>query len=161
MRDGKGLARLRDDQGGAVLVEFIVAFVPMIVTFFSFTQVAQLFAAGLVMRHAAVVAARDASVSHGACIPNKEDLDDEGDAARAAVSVWNQRLHVVDVSTDYDEKDPFGDVKTTTSFAYDCTVPLGRLFVCPGGTVVRSFTVKLPHSGARYDHACTTRSGGA
>ena len=54
---------LRGDKRGAVLAEFAMAAFPLLLTFFSFAQVAKLYTANLVIRHAAMVGARAAIVT--------------------------------------------------------------------------------------------------
>jgi Flp pilus assembly protein TadG len=45
----KELRSLKSDQRGAVLVEFVVAFVPLMTVFFVFTQLSQLLVAKLIV----------------------------------------------------------------------------------------------------------------
>ena len=60
MRGRRG--RLIDDRGGAVYVEFIVVFMPMFVLWLGMTQMGLLFAAKMVVQHAADAACRAAIV---------------------------------------------------------------------------------------------------
>ena len=56
------LKGLRKDKRGAVLVEFLVAFMPLMITFSSFVQVAQIATASIVTKHSTIVGARAAAV---------------------------------------------------------------------------------------------------
>lgn len=55
-------SRLRHDQRGAVYVETLIAFMPLLLTFFSVLQVMELYAAKLMVRRAASAAVRAAVV---------------------------------------------------------------------------------------------------
>lgn len=56
---------LRDDTRGAVYVEFLIAFIPVLTFFLCVLQLAMLYTAKLYVDHAAVVAARSAAVVFG------------------------------------------------------------------------------------------------
>ena len=149
-----GVNAILRNRKGAALVEFIMALVPMNFAFFSFTQFAQVSVADAVMHHATTVAARYAMVSYPSCIP-KVGAGADSDiaaAARRAIGPFANKLSVQDVRADYRGGDPWGDFDVTATYDYQCTVPLGKL-ICGGG-ITRTITVKVPHSGARYDHAC-------
>jgi hypothetical protein len=57
-----GRGCLREDEGGAVYVEFLLAFIPLFTLFLGMTQMALLYTGNIVVRHAASMAARSAVV---------------------------------------------------------------------------------------------------
>lgn len=86
---GKSRTLLRD-RGGAVYVEFLLAFVPLFFLFLGMIQMAMAYACDLVVRHAAVTAARAAAVVIDDN-PNRYD----GDARRRFETDGNQRDTVI------------------------------------------------------------------
>ncbi|WP_394843203.1 pilus assembly protein [Pendulispora brunnea] len=138
---------------GAIAVEFVIAFMPMALAFFSFTQLGFAYTAGIVMRHAATVTARYASVTQGKCMPGSPSSDPAA-AAKAALGPWSSKISVQGVEASYTGAGPQGPLPTTVRFAYTCTVPLGKNIVCNGGKLQKEIRVTLPHHGASYNHAC-------
>jgi len=61
MRSFQAAKRLRDDTRGAVYVEFLIAFMPVFVFFLCLLQLALLFSAKLVVKHATVTGSRSAA----------------------------------------------------------------------------------------------------
>src|SRR5438105_4177930 len=96
---------LHKDQRGAVLVEFLVAFMPLMITFSSFVQLAQITTARLVTKHATIVAARAAAVisnEHNNTPDAKKGKNqDEIEAAvQAGLGPWGQTMTNVKVEID-------------------------------------------------------------
>jgi Flp pilus assembly protein TadG len=142
---------LRKNNQGAVLAEFMVAILPMLLCFFVFTQIAHLYTANLVFKHAANVAARATVViTQKDLNPGKNGEEgDITDAAKAALGPWNAAFSNVSVShTQAGEQ--YGIITTTTTATFTCAVPMGRQIVCPGGTRTMTQAVALPLQGARY-----------
>jgi hypothetical protein len=81
---------LMRDRGGAVYVEFLLAFVPLFFLFLGMIQMAMAYACDLVVRHAAVTAARAAAV---VIDDNPERYD--GDARRRFETDGNQRDTII------------------------------------------------------------------
>ena len=138
---------------GAIAVEFVIAFMPMALTFFTFTQLGFAYTAGIVMRHAAVVTARYASVTQGKCMPGSPSSDLPA-AAKAALGPWSSKIEVQSVEASYKGGGPYDPLPATLRFAYTCNVPLGKNIVCNGGKLQKEVRVTLPHHGAPYSHAC-------
>ncbi|MBN8613840.1 MAG: pilus assembly protein [Deltaproteobacteria bacterium] len=61
-KDRKPTKTLAADTGGAVYVEFILSFIPLLFMFLGIIQMAMLYAASIVVQHAAVTATRAAAV---------------------------------------------------------------------------------------------------
>src|SRR6187200_1400797 len=91
------LTDLRRDDRGAVLVEFIVAFLPLMTVFAFFMQLEQMATASLVLKHAAVVGARAAAVianenrnTPDAADSNNRDVVER--AVREALGPWGTTM---------------------------------------------------------------------
>jgi hypothetical protein len=139
-------------------VEFLIALVPLLITFFSFVQIAQIATARLVVKHAAIVGARAASVisnAHGNT-PDQKMGDNQSEieqGVKAALGPWLKTMESVTVQiTDNSScDDPYGKISVKVSTQYRCSVPLGN-FVCARGGLKHAlvFTHAFPHQGARY-----------
>ncbi len=158
-----GLRRLIAAKRGAVAAEFAIAFMPLAITFLSFTQEAQLYTAHLVFKHAALAAGRAAITTVSKCNPGQDrdrrrDPQDVQIAAFDALGAgaWQSHFASVQASAQYGGGDPYGPVTTKTTATYMCTVPLGKTIVCGGllGQVKMQETVILPHQGAQYNNSC-------
>lgn len=160
---------LRKDTRGAVMAEFAIALMPMLMAFFGFVQVSRAFQANLVLRHSAIVAARAAAVisnkndnlpkekdSDGNDNGNKDDGQEEVELAAAlALRPWLEDGAFDNVTVNIDDKstrdDPYGMVNVTVTATYNCGVPLGKLLVCgTDATLTKSITAGFPHQGAKY-----------
>ena len=146
--------RRRTGQRGAVLVEFVIAAVPLLMMFFCFTQVAALANAKLVMKHAAVAATRSAIVIMP---PNPGDngtMDDVRIAAGMAMGTYliDGKLVAPDTqcTSQASNDDPYGLVTCTVTATYVCAVPMGKWWVCGGPVKVLTERMSLPNQGARY-----------
>ena len=152
------LKKLHRDRKGAVLVEFLIAFMPLMMTFSSFVQVAQIATASLVARHSTVVAARAAAVISNKYknTPDAAVGKNKGEvtaAYEAALGPWAPTMTAVDVEINDDalKEDVFGMVEVTSTALYSCSVPFGNFLVC-GGSRKHQITksVKFPHQGGCY-----------
>jgi Flp pilus assembly protein TadG len=155
-----GLRSVHKDQRGAVLVEFLVAFMPLMITFSSFVQLAQITTARLVTKHSAIVAARAAAVisnEHNNTPDAKKGKNqDEIEASvQAALGPWGKTMTNVKVDIDDQSSadDNFGMVKVTVTARYKCSVPFGGLLVCGAAGGVHEIVQKaaFPHQGACYE----------
>src|SRR5262249_28860646 len=156
---GLGLREIHRDTRGAALIEFVLAFLPMLMVFFSFAQAAQLAKAKLMLKHSAVAATRAAVVikdKDSGSTTNPGDNGEETDVTWAANGALGNYLLDRDLdapSADCqrpDTSDPFGLVTCTVRATYHCDVPLGKYLVCGGGTMDLTERMSLPLQGARY-----------
>jgi hypothetical protein len=161
MKPGEARGRFAAAERGAVLAEFIVAFPVLMLTYFSFLQMAQAFTAGLVMRHATVAVARYASVAYPTrSIPDGADRATDGagdnpswrEAAMQALGPWKDvvRVKAADVRVEGELRDGQGDLETRVDYEYSCHVPMAKYIVCRGGRITRSVRVESPLHGATY-----------
>jgi hypothetical protein len=151
----KGLVR---NKRGAVLVEFAVAIMPLLMTFFVFFQVAVMVTAKMFVRHATIAAARAGIVikGGGATNPMKggQEQGSDGDIQMAFTSglgEWGANGMLTGTVSVSDPGGPTGDVTATSAVLFKCNVPLGRRFVCPGGSILPMVDrATLPKQGAEY-----------
>jgi Flp pilus assembly protein TadG len=149
--------RLHRNTKGAVLAEFVIAFVPLLTTFFSFVQLSKIATARLVLKHGTIVGARAASVISNA---NNNTPDATGDgkgditnAVKGAMGPWVSKGAIsvdVQVNDQSTRDDPYGWVTVTVKATYKCTVPMGFI-ACGGGTKQLEESYRMPHQGAIYD----------
>lgn len=166
------------DARGAVLVEFMVAFMPLMATFFGTLQLLQLATAKMVVKHATVVGARAAAVfsNEGNVTPdqpqgpNKDKIDA---AVHAALGPWDKTMQVeVQVEDRANCSDPFGPVRVTVRADYTCSVPFGNAICLAGAwdgrhgahgaraSKVFEQAYTMPHQGAKYVGAQSGGCGG-
>lgn len=153
------LKDLRSDKRGAVLVEFAVAFMPLMITFSCFVQLSQMATAKIVVKHSAVVGARAAAVIANGHknTPDQKQGDNKADVeagVKAAMGPWTKTMKSVDVAIDDKSSctDPYGLVSVTVTAEYKCSVPFGGRLLCGavGATRTMKQTYGFPHQGARY-----------
>jgi uncharacterized membrane protein YfbV (UPF0208 family) len=150
---------LKKDKRGAVLVEFAVAFMPLMITFSSFVQLQQMATARIVVKHSAIVGARAAAVisNKNKNTPDAGDSDGEDEVKKgveAALGPWKNvvDLKLVRVDDTSTCEDPYGMVSVTVTADYKCSVPFSNLFMC-GRSKIHPFKpmiARFPHQGARY-----------
>jgi len=149
------------DQRGAVYLEMLIGYLPVIAFFFGVLQVADIAAAHLIVQRAAGAAARAAAV----VIPDDDafytgsDLEPAdrklADIRRAAMTVTRamDRLTSAGVELDRDvsivhDRDRVREPITATVRArYRC---FARVFCGLDGSVTLSAQATLPYQGARY-----------
>lgn len=150
------LKRLRKDQKGAVLAEFVIAIVPVMMTFFSFVQLSRIATARLVVKHSAIVGARAASVlsnqhdnNPGASGDGQSDITN---AVKAALGPWSRTMVGVNVTVNdqSSSSDPYGWVEVKVSATMVCNVPMGNIACGLSRTKKLEETYKMPHQGATY-----------
>jgi hypothetical protein len=156
---------------GAVYVEFLVAFLPVLTCFECLLQLAGLHAARLVTEHAATCAARAAAVvlhddpaEYGGVALGSATGARRRDVERAAAlvlrAVDNVELGQVSFLASSGagaERTSFGPdelIRLQVAARYRCTLPLARWVVC--GSVSGDATLlgqaTLPSQGARYEY---------
>lgn len=152
-----GANSLHRDTRGAALVEFIVAFMPLMTAFLCFCQLSTVAIAGLMVKHSAIIGARGAAVissvhQNNPGAANKYGEGEIKDGVRAALGPWAKRMAKLDVSVDDQSslQDPYGPVRVTVNASFNCFVPVANVFVCGGSTRKFTETVAFPHQGARY-----------
>lgn len=152
----RGLMR---DKRGAVLVEFVIAITPVLMTFLSFVQLSKIATARLVLKHSAIVGARGAAVitNGNKNTPDQKAGSNQADVeqgVRAALGPWSKSLTVTNVQiTDSSSRgDPYNWVQVEVTATYNCRVPMGKLICASLPPMKESF--RMPHQGAIY-------SGGA
>lgn len=136
---------------GAAMVEFVIAIVPVLMVFFAWVQLGQLYTAHLLMKHAALVAARAGTVmiepDHNPGATGGEA--DVQAAANAAIGPMSRKLQLTTSITGSGSYS--GLVTAKVSGKFTCSVPLGRNLVCGGGVKdMPEFQVQLPLQGANY-----------
>ena len=139
-----------------MLAEFVIAIVPLLITFFCLVQLAKLSAAKVVLDHAAITAARAAIV---VLPPNPDASPDPAKgqrdvtrAAELATGPWSTSRAFANVSVETElPRAPYGMTTARVRATYRCSVPLGGRIVCGlGGTKTMTSEASLPNQGARY-----------
>ncbi|HSO41048.1 MAG TPA: hypothetical protein VLT33_51335 [Labilithrix sp.] len=153
------LASLHSDKRGAVLVEFLIALMPLMITFSCFVQLSQMATAKLVVKHSAIVGARAAAVisnknNNTPDQPKGDNLADIEAGVNAALGPWKKQMATVTVKVEDSSScdDPYGMVKVTVTAAHKCLVPFGGRLMCGavGATHTMEQAYAMPHQGARY-----------
>jgi len=152
------IRKLHEDRKGAVLAEFVIAVVPLLMTFFSFVQLSKIATARLVVKHGTIIGARAASVISNQN-NNTPDAKNDGkaditNAVRVGMGTWVAKGSItvdnVDVQDQSSRDDPYGWVTVTVKATYRCTVPMGFI-ACGGGTKQLQESYRMPHQGAIYE----------
>lgn len=154
----RSLRDLHSDKRGAALVEFLVALMPLMITFSSFVQLQQMATARLVLKHSTVVGARAASVisNKNKNTPEQKQGDNQAaieQAVTKALGPWAQTMTTtVTVQDDSSCNDPYGMVTVRVQAQYKCQVPFGGRIVCGLGGMHNFNNIRyaMPHEGARY-----------
>lgn len=156
-REATGRPDLLRDSRGAVLVEFVIAIVPILLTFFTFVQLSRVATARLVVKHSAIIGARAASVisnQHN----NTPDAKNDGKAdiktaVQLALGTWYTKGSITNVDvvvTDQSSRsDYYGWVTVKVTATYHCNVPMGWT-ACGGKQTQLVETFRMPHQGAIY-----------
>ena len=155
----RSLRDLHTDKKGAVLVEFLIALMPLMITFSCFVQLSQMATAKLVLKHSAIVGARAAAVIYNKNNntpdqPKGENKADIEAGVHAALGPWDKEMQTVVVKVEDSSScsDPYGMVKVTVTVAHKCNVPFGGRLMCGavGATHTMEQAYAMPHQGARY-----------
>ncbi len=153
----------RRRQRGAVLAEHIIAIVPVMVTFFSLTQLSGMAASRLALKHGAIVGARAAAVYSNVANNNPghngSGQSETEQGVRAAIAPWMQRGLLSGVTVKVDDQSDRSDygrydwVTVTVTATYNCNISFPKFygFICgAGGMKAMTETYKMPHQGAIY-----------
>jgi Flp pilus assembly protein TadG len=153
------LKGLHKNKRGAVLVEFAIAFMPLMITFSSFVQLQQMATARIVVKHATIVGGRAAAVisNKNRNTPDADDADNDDVVKKGVMSAlgpWRGTMRNVNVKVEdtSDCEDPYKTVSVTVTADYKCSVPFANLFMCGAGKThsFKPMTSRFPHQGARY-----------
>lgn len=157
---------------GAVYVEFLIAFLPIFIFFESLVQLAGLYAAQLVVAHAAETAARaaivvlpddpkfydDVPVNHCTGRRRADIVQAATVPLRAIQSIIAVRVTFPSGPFSHDDRKRFGPhelVRVKVQASYKCNVPLAGRLVCNPltGTRILAAEAALPNNGARYAYS--------
>jgi Flp pilus assembly protein TadG len=149
---------------GAAYAEFLVAFMPVLLFAFCIFQESELFTGKLLCDHAAVAAARSASV----VLPDNpqryggEGVNSTGPKRTEAVRVAAIRAlapfvhdgNVTDVQVDFPGGvTPKGPLQVRVVATFRCKVALTHFIACnSNGTRTLTSTATLPNQGAQYTY---------
>jgi hypothetical protein len=156
---------------GAVYVEFLIAFLPMLIFFECLVQLAGLYTAKLVTLHAATTAARAAVVvlhddpaDYGDVAVGQVEGKRKDDIEKAAAIPLRAVKSIIAVKVKFPST-PGGDdsresferdelVRVRVEATYLCSVPFASRLVC--NWLTRTITLKaeaaLPNNGADYEY---------
>ena len=147
----------RADTRGAVLAEFAIAIVPMLMAFFCFFQLGVFMVGKMIVRHAAIVGARAASVvtGGGATNPTLEGAPqgtngDVESAVNQALGVWGDNKMLVADTTIDDSGGAHATLTVHVNATFQCNTPLGKYWVCGGDTKTFTEVASMPKQGATY-----------
>jgi Flp pilus assembly protein TadG len=141
----------RKRERGAAVVEFMVAAMPLLITFFSFVQVGKIMTAQLIVQHAANCAVRAATVvvnpdSNPGASGKASDVEM---AAKGALGAFGKSITLSAAPSGGGSRN--APVNVTVTATYTCDVPLGKTIVCSGGSLqLKPVTATLPLQGADY-----------
>ncbi len=149
---------LARDAGGAVLVEFALTIPTIFIMFFGMLQWMMNAQVHLLVKHAAVVAARAEAVIH----PGMSDSGSQEDVQEAARLILKTRYHgPILVTTTLAPEESQELQSVTISIDYPCRVPLGNRIACRGGKQHLSETSSFPNQGAAYQAIWGSGAGGS
>ena len=145
----------RGDEG-AVMVEFLAAFLPIFAFFLGLVQLVFIQTASLIVNHAAHVAVRaavvvipdDALGSVGSAQGAKKAEIER--AARIPLSTLGLDGGDVNVDLDRASYSTNQTVTVTVSVDYTCRVPLGGLMACGGAQTTLTGRASIPNQGADF-----------
>jgi hypothetical protein len=150
--------RLETDTRGAVYLEFLIAFLPVVTFFFATWQFTELCAADLVLRRAASAAARAATVVltddphfYGGQAVNAYDGDRRRDIEMAAAMILSASPHFSTFKVDIQgKKEPGEEMIAVVSASFRCGG--GWVSLVCGGGASRMLTARasVAYQGAKY-----------
>jgi hypothetical protein len=145
-----GATRLVADRSGAAVVEFAIAILPVLITFFGMFQWGVLAYVHLIVKHSAFVAARAEAVIH-------PHMPDSGPATDVHAGVMELFKHVslvkpANVSVVSTGAGPFDETmdNVTVTVEYICGVPLGNKIACKGNRFTFIEKASFPNQGSYY-----------
>jgi hypothetical protein len=147
------------DRSGAVYVEFLGAFMPVLTFFLCIAQLADLYATKLVVQHAAHRTARAGIVvfpddpAHYEAVTKREEVQSAGYAVLAAKrSIVDAEIEVA-TGEEYERAEPVTVVVRATT---RCIFPIANRLLCStaagGPTRVLEATRSMPAHAARYEY---------
>ena len=142
---------------GAVLAEFILAFVPIMTIYLTMLELAHFFVIREVVVHAANATARACAVVgpvNDAPAGKNGDIADAKKAGEWALKPWmasgnnvtNIKVECIQAAA----ADPYGQDNGHITADYKCSVPIAKLIACAGGPKKIDVTSSFPHQGAKY-----------
>ncbi len=148
---GGALGPLLRESRGAVLPEFAVVLMPLLICFFTIAQLALATCAKMAVRHAAGVAVRAAAVSHGEFHDRSGERDDglAQQAAEASLGPW-RGIITMSVAITGGSRAQHDELVATITASYPCSVALGSRIVCGAGALPIVESSHLANQGARY-----------
>jgi hypothetical protein len=152
---------------GAVMAEFIIAFMPIMLIYLTLCELTAVFVDRELIMHAANVTARACSVVEGYDMPNAPKLSGPADDATQAgkIALFDgatgafgmlgkpnfsiDKVECLHKQTD----DPYGEDVGHIQATYKCFVPWAKTIVCSGGNKSIEVSSSFPHQGAKYKMA--------
>jgi Flp pilus assembly protein TadG len=146
--DGKGRKRIRGDQRGAVIVEFALAILPVLMIFFGTVQWCCCAYVNLILHHGAFVAARCNAVVHPG-MPDAGKAEDCTTAVNTLLATSTKDKATVTLTGGAATSETVG--VTEVKLTYKCTIPLGNVVAC-GPSREQKWTAKasFPNQGSAY-----------
>jgi hypothetical protein len=139
------------DLRGAALVEFAIAILPILITFFGMFQWGVLAYVHLIVKHGAFIAARAEAVIH----PNMPDSGTPDDVKKGVMMLFKHVALVKEGDLDIEATLPPPMAQTpdtvTVTLNYKCGIPLGNVIACGGGRKYRfKESASFPNQGSYY-----------
>ena len=142
---------------GAVLAEFIIAFVPIMTIYLTMLELAHYFVIREVVVHAANATARACAVVgpvNDAPAGKNGDTSSAKLAGEYVMTPWknsgNNVSNIVVECTQAAAADPYGEDTGHVTADYTCSVPIAKNIACFGGPKKIDVTSSFPHQGAKY-----------
>lgn len=143
---------------GAVLAEFIIAFMPIMTIYMTMLELAHFFVIREVVVHAANATARACAVvgpSGDAPAGTNGDIKNAEAAGEWALKPWKASgLNVRNIKVACKQADsavdPYGQDTGNIKADYTCSVPIAQFIMCGNGPVKIDVTSSFPHQGAKY-----------
>ncbi len=172
-----------DDAGGAAIVEFAFAIMPILILFFGMIQWSILSYVNLIVHHAAYVAARAEAVMRPSMPDNGGATGTTSDLEKAIMPLFVHVTNVADlggisnlsVTIPTQSKNTCDQTmnEVQVDLKYPCFVPLGNAVVCGGATLFSlgihlpfyyhtlTAKAKFPNQGSYYQKVWSSQIGGS
>lgn len=152
---------------GAVLAEFIIAFMPIMTIYMSLLELSHYFVVREVLSHGANIVARSCAVIGHTNQPGGDawngyygdpQNNDAVEAGKWALKPWMgsqflggpKNVKNIKIECTQDDKDPYGEDYSHITADYTCSVPIAKNLVCSGGAKKIDIKSSFPHQGAKY-----------
>lgn len=147
---------------GVVLVEFLIAFMPIMAIYLCMMELVHFFTIREVVMHAAnagvracAVVGTDAQFEPGG-VEYNGGATDYKEAVKLALKPWettqifqlDENALTCDIGAS--AADPYGEDTVTVKGSYTCTVPLAKVIICNNGSKTMEVKSSFPHQGAKY-----------